>query len=76
MQQIKEYKLVMGAEGGNKFADEINKLIAEGWQPIGGVSVIKSEPQKLMTLNYWPRDMICTIKYLRFKLWLGRLNAH
>lgn len=46
MTQFKEYKLVMGAEGGNKFAEDINKLISEGWQPIGGVSVIKSEPQK------------------------------
>lgn len=44
---MKEYKLVMGAEGGIKFAEEITKLMSEGWQPIGGVSVTKSAPQKV-----------------------------
>ena len=42
MTQFKEYKLVMGSEGGNKFTDEVNQLISDGWQPIGGVNVVIS----------------------------------
>ena len=46
MTQFKEYKLVFGAEDGNKFVQDVNKLISEGWQPIGGVAVITGEAEK------------------------------
>lgn len=45
-EKIKEYKLVMGAEGGHKFVEDVNKLISEGWQPVGGVSVVITHGQK------------------------------
>lgn len=46
MIQIKEYKLVVAAEGGTKFEQDVNSLISEGWQPSGGVAVISGEPEK------------------------------
>lgn len=46
MKTITEYQLVVGGEGGIKFANDINALIAAGWQPLGGVSVMKTEGQK------------------------------
>ena len=46
MTQFKEYKLVVGIEGGNKFTEDVNSLISEGWQPIGGLSVVAGEPEK------------------------------
>ncbi|MEZ5034705.1 MAG: DUF1737 domain-containing protein [Chitinophagaceae bacterium] len=43
MTQFKEYKLVMG-DNGKTFVEDINKLIADGWQPIGGVSILSGLP--------------------------------
>lgn len=39
MTQFTEYKLVMGYNG-KQFTEDVNKLISEGWQPIGGVAIL------------------------------------
>lgn len=67
MTQFKEYKLVMGAEGGNKFTDEVNKLIAEGWQPIGGVSLITTHGQKTDNPEMLARGLDMESKILTFQ---------
>ena len=45
MTQFKEYKLVMG-DNGKKFVEDINKLISEGWQPLGGVAILSGLPSE------------------------------
>ncbi|OAQ42815.1 hypothetical protein A5893_17315 [Pedobacter psychrophilus] len=41
MKSIKEYKVVM-AQGTGNLETVVNSLIAEGWQPIGGVFITQS----------------------------------
>ncbi|MBK5273001.1 MAG: hypothetical protein JJE22_18530 [Bacteroidia bacterium] len=53
MTQFKEYKIVVGAEGGQKFTDEVNKLISEDWQPTGGVSIILPIKKNLLQVKYF-----------------------
>lgn len=67
MTQAKEYKLVMGAEGGYKFAEEINKLISEGWQPIGGVSAVITHGQKTDNPEHLARGFDMESKILTFQ---------
>lgn len=67
MTQFKEYKLVMGAEGGQKFTDEVNKLIAEGWQPTGGVSVVITHGQKTENPEFIARGFDMESKILTFQ---------
>lgn len=64
MQQIKEYKIVVGVEGGSKFSDEVNQLISEGWQPVGGVSAILGHGEK--TTN---PEMLSRGYDLQSKIW-------
>lgn len=38
-----EYRIVEGAQVMQKFIDEVNKLMKEGWRPQGGIAVIDNE---------------------------------
>lgn len=67
MTQFKEYKLVMGAEGGQKLTYEVNKLIAEGWQPIGGVSVVITHGQKTDNPEFLAKGLDMESKILTFQ---------
>lgn len=67
MTQFKEYKLVMGAEGGHKFTDEVNKLISEGWQPSGGVSVVITHGQKTDNPEFIDKGFDMESKILTFQ---------
>jgi hypothetical protein len=44
MTQFKEYKLVIG-HNGKQFVEDVNKLLSEGWQPIGGIAILPGEPE-------------------------------
>lgn len=67
MTQFKEYKLVMGSEGGNKFTDEVNQLISDGWQPIGGVNVVITHGQKTDNPEMLARGLDMESKLLTFQ---------
>jgi hypothetical protein len=32
-------------DNGKRFVEDINKLISEGWQPIGGVAILPGFPE-------------------------------
>lgn len=57
----------MGAEGGNKFAEEITKLISEGWQPTGGVSAIITHGQKTNNPEFLAKGLDMESKILTFQ---------
>lgn len=65
--QFSEYKLVMGAEGGIKFTAEVNQLISDGWQPIGGVSVVITHGQKTDNQEMLARGLDLESKILTFQ---------
>jgi hypothetical protein len=67
MTQLKKYKLVVGAEGGQKFIEEVNNLISEGWQPTGGVSVVITHGQKTDNPEFLARGFDMESKFLTFQ---------
>lgn len=54
---MKEYKIVQ-AWGYQPLMDLVNELIAEGWQPIGGVAVAHLEFKDLGGDNAWAQAMV------------------
>lgn len=47
MENIKEYKIVT-AFSGQDLQNEVNKLIKEGWMPIGGVALNSTNVDKAL----------------------------
>ena len=74
MNKITEYQLVIGGEGGIKFANDINALIADGWQPTGGVSVIKMEGQKSTNPEAIAKGLDMESRILTFQAMIRQKN--
>lgn len=47
---ITEYKIA-AADSEQKLVDDINSLIREGWQPLGGIAVAISRPSQLAPIK-------------------------
>ena len=56
--RIVEYKTLYGPIGGESFTDGINQYIQDGWQPLGGVSVVDVSPHSGIILEKLLQAMV------------------